>query len=136
MPCRYFEPLHLAADRQYVGARVPLLEEYDGVCHAAGLPVEAEFRFSCCNHGYGRDCGRLPAGAATLLYRYTVAARTGDGLEVLCIEEQQFAPQAWQRVMYVQEGERLEPEISDPCMRAQIVSFCRSYLKKFFSRSN
>ena len=113
---------------------MPLLHEYDGLCHAAegATGVPAEFRFKCCNHGYSRGCcSRFPETELRSGFRYTVVGRTSTGLEVMCVEEQQFAPLRWHSVEFLVEGERLEPELSDRCMRAQVLAFCRSYLKRF-----
>ena len=134
MPCPYFEPVQVASDGRHARARLPLLDEYEGVCHATGIPLAApaELRFACCNHGYSRGCcQRFPGGEARSGIRYHVLRRTPVGLEVLCVEEQDYTPLAWHSMQYFFEGERIEPEAADACIRAQLLAFCRSYLKRF-----
>ncbi|HMF77644.1 MAG TPA: hypothetical protein VK604_18455 [Bryobacteraceae bacterium] len=62
-----------------------------------------------------------------------MAASSGAWLEVLLIEELNYAPAVWQRVKYFTGSELLEPEISDICARAQLLAFCRSFLRHFKS---
>jgi hypothetical protein len=52
-------------------------------------------------------------------------------LEILLVEELHYAPVAWRRVRYFVGSESLEPEVPDVCMRAQVIAFCRSFLKVF-----
>jgi hypothetical protein len=113
MPCPYFEPRQALPQPTYPSARLPLIDEYDGVCHARteALPVEAEGRLRFC-------------------FRFDVVQRSVAGLELLFIEEAFFAPLAWRRLQFVIDGERLEPDPADPCERAQILAFCRSYLRR------
>lgn len=134
MPCPYFEPQRVASDPQHASARLPLLDEYDGLCHAVGAPlaIAVELRFRCCNHGYSRGCcDRFPASEVRSGLRYNVVRRTAASLEILCVEEQHYAPLRWHAVEYFFESERIEPEPADVCMRAQVLAFCRSYLKRF-----
>jgi hypothetical protein len=63
--------------------------------------------------------------------RYNVARRIGDVLEVLCIEEKDYAPLRWQSVEYLVNTAQLKPEIDDASIRAQLLAFCRGYLARF-----
>jgi hypothetical protein len=63
--------------------------------------------------------------------RYEMVKRTPAALELLLVEERDYAPFRWQTVRYSLEGESLEPEISDIAKQAQIRAFCRSYLERF-----
>jgi len=133
MPCPYFEPREAVPQPTYPSARLPLIDEYDGVCRARteALPVEAEGRLRFCNHGNARGaCGHFPLNEQRSSFRFDVVHRSVAGLELLFIEEAFFAPSAWRRLQFVIDGERLEPNPADPCERAQILAFCRSYLRR------
>ncbi|HTU44246.1 MAG TPA: hypothetical protein VMF91_04255 [Bryobacteraceae bacterium] len=124
----------MAAAPKHASARLPLLDEYDGVCRAQPEPVPApaEHRFRCCNHGYSQGlCEILPVAAAHCCFRYTVLAHSSAGLEIICIEEQNYAPLRWHPTQYRVATGCLEPELADVCMRAQALAFCRSYLARF-----
>ena len=134
MPCPYFQPKQVAAEPKHPGARLPLLDEYDGLCHATRerLPIPEQVRFRCCNHGYSRGaCERFPADESRSGLRYDVVRRTGTGLEVVCVEEKDYAPLHWQSIRYFPDTQRIEPELNDICMEAQLLAFCQSYLKRF-----
>jgi hypothetical protein len=139
MPCPYFEPHNIATQRQSANARLPLIDEYNGLCRAASEPIEAplELRFRCCNHGYSKgSCERFPAGEVRSSLRYHVVKRTESTLELVCIEEQNYAPRTWRPVQYFLASECLEPELEDACIQAQAIAFCRSYLKRFPNNSS
>jgi hypothetical protein len=137
MPCPYFEPRQVVASSGNV--RLPLIEEYDGICRASAepLPAPASLRFQCCNHGNSAGtCARFPADATRSSRRFDIAANAVKpdeitSLEVLLVEELQYAPVAWRRVRYSIGSESLEPDILDRCTRAQVIAFCRSFLKIF-----
>jgi hypothetical protein len=133
MPCRYFEPLQIVQIPFHPHARLPLVDEYDGLCHAGGEPVgvHTESRFSGCNHG-NRDnlCGRLPVGSEHAVLRLTVAKQDGEALEVLAIEEANHTPLRWQTVRFLLRSEEIMPDLPAICQRAQLLAFCRSYLKR------
>jgi hypothetical protein len=134
MPCPYFAPNNIVTRSQNVNARLPLIDEYEGSCHASPEPIEApaELRFRCCNHGYSRGCcERLPSGDARSSLRYDVMRQTQSTLDLLCIEEQNYAPLRWRTIHYFLATERLEPELDDACAQAQAIAFCRSYLRRF-----
>lgn len=133
MACPFFEPRRVAASQQYAHARLPLIDEYEGLCRAAADPVAApqELQFRCCNHGYSNGCcAHFPATEERSAMRYSVGGRHGRDLDVICVEEKAHAPLRWQAVHYFEEGERLIPEIGDICLRAQVIAFCRSYFRK------
>jgi hypothetical protein len=134
MPCPYFEPQRVVAQPQHSSARLPLIEEYDGACRAAMAPlaVPAERRFRCCNHGYSYGlCELLPPSAARASFRYTVLRQSAAALDILCIEEQDYAPRRWHSAHYLAATGALETDLADGSMRAQVLAFCRSYLERF-----
>ena len=63
--------------------------------------------------------------------RYEIVGRTAAALELLLLEERDYAPLAWQTVRYILAGELFEPEIADIVKQAQIRAFCRSFLDRF-----
>lgn len=124
----------MAAAPKHASARLPLIDEYDGLCRAQPEPVAAptELRFRCCNHGYSQGlCEILPVAGARSCFRYTVLAHSSAGLEIICIEEQNYAPLRWHPTQYRLATGGLEPDLADHCMRAQALAFCRSYLERF-----
>jgi hypothetical protein len=134
MACPFFEPRQIAPLPEYAAARLPLIDEYDGLCRAReqASPVPAEARFRCCNHGNSRrTCAHFPAGEQRSAFRYEIVSRTAGALELLLLEERDYAPLAWQTVRYFLAGELLEPEIADIVKQAQIRAFCRSFLDRF-----
>lgn len=133
MPCPFFEPRRLAGNPRHPGARLPLFDEYEGFCQAGTAPVIAPeaVRFEHCNRGYSRGCcDRFPPGELRSGLRYDIVERSAAALLVLCIEEQDYTPLRWHSVRYFLEGERLEPEPPDGCVRAQLLAFCRGYLRR------
>jgi hypothetical protein len=133
MPCRYFEPLQIVPIPFHPKARLPLIDEYDGVCHACPDPVAvpADSRFAGCNHGNRENaCGRFPGGGDRSVLRLTVATRDSDALEVFAIEEADHRPVRWHRVRFLLRSEELTPDPGGICERAQLIAFCRSYLKR------
>jgi hypothetical protein len=134
MACPFFEPRQITAMPEYAAARLPLIDEYDGLCRAREQPfaVPAEARFRCCNHGNSRGtCAHFPAGEQRSALRYEIVGRTAAALDLVLLEERDYAPLAWQTVRYVFAGESLEPEIADIVKQAQIRAFCRSFLDRF-----
>jgi len=85
-------------------------------------------RFSGCNHG-----NRIPACNKTQtpheagVLRFTVLGMTTEAMELLMLHEKDHRPIQWQNVTYFLLDERLQPEPSQICERAQVVAFCRSY---------
>jgi hypothetical protein len=134
MPCPFFEPREVAADAHYPKARLPLLEEYDGFCHAADeiRRPPRELRFACCNHGYSRgSCPHFPTSENRSALRFDVLVSNPDLIELLLVSESEHFPINWARYRYCVAAGTLEPEPADICTRAQIMAFCRSYLRRF-----
>jgi len=134
MACPYFEPQHVNASPEHAAARMPLIDEYDGLCRAAGapFPIPSQLRFRCCNHGNSRrTCAHFPAGEMRSALRYEIVGRTAAALELLLVEERDYTPHSWQTIRYFVAGELLEPEVADVVKRAQIRAFCRSFLEHF-----
>ncbi|HEY3458505.1 MAG TPA: hypothetical protein VGK64_28245 [Bryobacteraceae bacterium] len=134
MACPYFEPQHVNASPEHAAARMPLIDEYDGLCRAAGapFPIPSQLRFHCCNHGNSRrTCAHFPAGEMRSALRYEIVGRTAAALELLLVEERDYTPHSWQTIRYSVAGELLEPEIADVAKQAQIRAFCRSFLEHF-----
>jgi len=134
MPCPFFEPQAVVSSPQHPNARLPLLDEYEGTCHAAGdvFPVPFDLRFRCCNHGYSRgSCNRFPLTETRSSVRFNITRATSDFLELLYVEERDYAPLRWHSLCYSVQTEVLEPELSDSCARAQVLAFCRSYRRRF-----
>jgi hypothetical protein len=134
LPCPYFEPTAVADSGRPAEFRLPLILEYEGLCHSAGAlaPVPAEGRFAYCNHGYSHGkCERFPAGEQRACLRYAIRERAPGLLRIVCIEEQDYAPVQWLELTYAIAADRIEPEIGDACIRAQALAFCRAYLLRF-----
>jgi hypothetical protein len=135
MACPYFEPQNIASPATHPGARLPLIDEYDGLCHAgeASFLPAAAHRFRHCNHGnvQGGECSHFPAGDVPGCMRYQVEGRGPLHLELLIIEERQHWPHAWQRVQFEISGEIFRPPLPGQVVQAQALAFCRSYLKRF-----
>lgn len=137
MPCPYFEPIEIAETGEDRSIRLPLLAEYSGRCHAgSGTAIPPETLRFCCNRGYSRGlCDRYPADERRSALRYHLNGRTASTLRVLCIEEENYAPLRWYEVsVSIAEG-RVEPEIDNDCIRAQVVAFCRGWLDRFAAES-
>jgi|SRR5271165_2620309 len=133
MPCVYFEPTAPAADPLHYGTRLPLIEEYDGRCHAmSGAPAAiGQLRWQCCNQGYslGR-CSQFPADGFGGALRYSVTSHMEDSLELVWIEERDHAPFRHGSLHFtISTGCFLETGQDTP-VAAQALAYCRSYLKR------
>ena len=134
MPCPFFEPQRPLVVQPGRAVRLPLIEEYTGICHAVTPPVEApeELRFRCCNHGYSHNvCGHFPPHETRSCSRFDVIERSHEMLNVLYVEERNYAPARWQAIIYRLGTDALEPEVTDACVRAQLLAFCHSFLTRF-----
>lgn len=137
MPCPYFEPLRPVETPQHTNARLPLLQEFDGLCRARLTPevVPGAMRFRFCNQGNSqRECQNYPINRPSASIRFDVLRHSGASIEILMLEEREYAPFAWQRITYQFEGDKLEPETDDPSRRAQILAFCRTFAHQTGSR--
>jgi hypothetical protein len=136
MACPYFEPQRVVMEPTHFNARLPLIEEFDGVCRAQAdpLPVPAGARLRLCNHGNAcGQCGHFPADSSCSSVRFEVLRRSPGGLDLLFVKESRYTPISWDRVTFSASPERLEPEPLDVCQHAQLLAFCRSYLRRYSS---
>jgi hypothetical protein len=118
----------------HLNARLPLIDEFDGVCRAASepVPVPQESRLRLCNHGNaGGKCGQFPAGEIRTAIRFDILRRSGSHLDLLFVEESWYAPLAWRPLTFLIDSERLDPDPPNDCQRAQLLAFCRSYLRHY-----
>jgi len=133
MPCPFFEP-RTPVRTSTPGGRLPLIDEYDGLCHAGPAPGAAPeaIRFRFCNHGNSQgSCSCFPTTEERSCLRYEVIGREPGALRVLCIEEKNYAPMRWFAIRYAINEAQIEPELADLCVSAQVLAFCRSYLSHF-----
>ena len=133
MPCPYFEPRQVAAQPTLPNARLPLIDEYDGICRAKSdeIAVGADVRLRLCNHGNVHGvCAHFPLEQTRSCFRFAVVSRSAAQLDLLFIEEAFYAPLAWRRLTFTIENEELAPPREDPCERAQVLAFCRSYVRR------
>jgi hypothetical protein len=133
MPCPFFEPQQIVDPPTYSHARLPLLDEYDGVCHADHdlIRVPAEMRFSGCNHGNRvPPCNKVQIPQKAGVLRFTVLGMTTEAVEVLMLQERDHRPVSWQNITYFLLDERLQPEPTETCERTQVLAFCRSYTRR------
>jgi hypothetical protein len=138
MPCPFFEPQQRAAKPAYAHARMPLIDEYDGLCHARAQVEQApeNVRFRCCNHGYSRtECTRFPQTESSSALRYSVVRETGELLQVLCIEERDHVPTPRFTIEFNIGDCSLAACDLTLVMQAQALAFCRSYVDRFLRRS-
>ncbi len=145
MSCPFFEPLAVAALPERIpseqgfkqtNGRLPLIEEYDGLCHAASagpsLPVPTELRRTCCNMGNSNGaCSLCPEKFWERSIRFTVSSRSQNTLDVLCIEEERFAPVQLHRLSFSVGDSELIADGPGVTISAQALAFCKSYLARF-----
>ncbi len=139
MPCPLFEPRQRISQSPETMIRLPLIFEFEGVCHAgdhAPTPEHrlrycnpAEHRLRYCNQGYAKGhCASFPDAGPISAVRFDVKSRTPSLLTVLVLEEENYWPRAWSTVEFLIQDRTLRPEIEDTCRRAQILQFCQAYL--------
>jgi hypothetical protein len=135
MPCPLFEPRTKAIPQQSPPPRLPLIYEFEGICHAGESAVSPEHRFHYCNQGNAKGaCTFFPADLSLSALRYTVTRVTPAVLTVLVIEEEDHWPRSCNAVEFIIAEHRLHPEINDVPRRAQLFHFCLSYLEKANAR--
>ena len=130
MPCPFFEPLTIVASVELRNARLPLIEEYAGRCLNLPEPSVEVCGYHC-NHGYARGvCEHFPTDGVNGANRYSLLSRNGEQLNLLFINEEDYAPAATRMLHYsIGTNELLEHDL-DPAIAAQAAAFCRSYLKR------
>jgi hypothetical protein len=134
MPCPVFYPTSQVSEPTRTGGRLPLINEYEGVCKADAEPYtpDPDTLFRCCNHGYSRGaCSRIPLDAAQSSVRYSILGRRDASLQVMCVEETNHEPQKWHRFEYVVETAEVKCDSLTECMRAQAAAFCLAYVRRF-----
>lgn len=132
MPCPLFEPVRRVTPPSGVSLRLPLIFEFEGICHAANEAVDRAHRFRYCNHGNARGrCHSFPPEMLTSALRFNITDRTASSLKVEVVEEENYWPRAWSSFEFLIQDSSLVPEIEDKCRRAQVFHFCRSFLDKF-----
>jgi hypothetical protein len=131
MACPFFEPSDLVKAPRRPGVRLPLLDEYEGLCHASGTVAEPAptMLATACNQGYARACPNHPLADRPSAMRYSVTAQTEQELIVLWIEEQAYEPVRRGTVCFdVRSG--VAAPVPPPAISAQVTAFCRSYLAR------
>jgi hypothetical protein len=130
MACPYFEPSSVAVPASRPGVRLPLIDEYSGLCHAAQLPCEPApaVRPIGCNQGYAHGCANHPSRIAASAMRYSITAQSPEELHIIWIEEQGYAPIRQGTIRFEIRQGKLTPAPESPVMASQLFAFCRSYL--------
>jgi|SRR6476469_7143013 hypothetical protein len=129
MPCPYFEPLEPLAEPSFCNARLPLIEQYGGLCHVCAEPFQSTE--TCCNHGYARGhCERFPSEGRNAAHRFSLLSQGPEELELLFIDEEEYAPAFTRQLHFSVSGNCLSEDDVDFCIAAQALAFCRSYLRK------
>lgn len=141
MPCPFFEPRNIAEEptHRFGFGRLPLIDEYDGVCHLreARPVLDARLRFEACNTGFANSsCSDWNRHLEVLsnrrpVLRFSIQTRQQDILNVTVVEEIGYAPARWRTVTFQAASQTFEPDITEPCERAQLLAFCQSYLQRF-----
>lgn len=135
MPCPLFEPVARVIQERVPAPRLPLIHEFEGICHAGERKIDPDHRFHYCNRGNANgNCANFPATMALTAIRFSVTARTENSLTVLMVEEQNHWPDAWKTIDFLIYEKRVDPDISDVCRRAQMLRFCESYLEQQHER--
>ncbi len=92
MACPFFEPLAVRETGPWTHRpRLPLGDDYSGLCHARpGDPFEPP-EFELCNHGYARGrCQRFPDSCQADAVRFSIAEE--EPLRLVYILEKDHAP--------------------------------------------
>src|SRR5438128_1799213 len=135
MACPFFEPLAPVVHPESRNGRLPLIQEYEGVCHASGTETIASG--SVCNHGYAQgQCERYPNSEPSVALRYSVLHRKGGELQVMCIAEENHSPVRSMRLHFSSDLNGITERDLEACLMAQAVAFSRSYLSIIVSTHN
>jgi hypothetical protein len=131
MPCPLFEPRSRVRPASASDPRLPLIYEFEGVCHGGESVIEPEHRFKYCNRGNARgNCGNFPSTLLLSAIRFAVTSMTAETLSFLVVEEENHWPKSLKKVDFLISEKRLTPDIADSCRRAQAFHFCLSYLDR------
>ena len=63
--------------------------------------------------------------------RFDILGCSEEAIELLVVTERDHAPVDWRHLRFLRSTEEVQPAVSDGPARAQVVSFCRSYLRRF-----
>jgi hypothetical protein len=132
MPCPCFEPQRAITQRTQRNVRLPLIDAYEGQCHAPERPgvPSGDVLFRFCNQGYSRGfCSYFPSGETRSALRYSIQGRSDTVLDVICIEESDHSPVRWFPLKYSLDTDALQPDPADICIATQARAFCRGYLR-------
>ena len=128
MPCPFFSPVQPLTARKIVNGRLPLIEEYEGLCLRRGSGVVVNDR--SCNHGYARGvCDFFPSDLPNGANRYSLVGRSDDVLTLLLIAEEDYAPASSRTLPFSVGGNCLLEDDIEPGILAQALAFCRSHLR-------
>jgi hypothetical protein len=135
MACPFFEPLAPVLHPESRNGRLPLIQEYEGTCHASGTGTNASG--SVCNHGYAQgQCERYPNSEPSVALRYSVLHRNGGELQLMCIAEENHSPVRSMRLHFSSDLNGITERDLEACLMAQAVAFGRSYLRIIASTHN
>lgn len=132
MPCPVFCPTRVADRSLQLLGRLPLIDQYEGICTAHSEPYapDQQTLFRYCNQGYSNGCcSRYPIHEEISCLRYSITRRTSEALQVICVEETAHEPRRWHHFEYLLQASDLKGEAPTECMRAQAIAFCQSYLR-------
>jgi hypothetical protein len=111
-----------------VNGRLPLIEEYEGLCLRRGPGATVNER--SCNHGYARGvCDFFPADQPNGANRYSLVGRSEGVLTLLLIEEEEYTPASSRTLHFSVAGDCLLERDIEPGILAQALAFCRSHLR-------
>ncbi|MFZ0595283.1 MAG: hypothetical protein WAM39_32770 [Bryobacteraceae bacterium] len=130
MACPFFEPVTLAPMANSRNARLPLIREYAGHCARQDGGIQVSDR--SCNQGYARGvCDYFPSSEKNRANRYSLLNRGESELRLLFVIEEDYSPAAIRTLHFSIHQDCLLESDLDPCVSAQALAFCRSYLKAY-----
>ncbi|HZU27725.1 MAG TPA: hypothetical protein VFA04_19495 [Bryobacteraceae bacterium] len=131
MPCPWFCPTRPLEDGRWaVPPRVPLIEPWEGECHAGAEPVtpDNDTARTRCNSGYARGaCDRFAEGRGDAV-RFHVTASAPDRLQILYSYERDCWPSNHGVVEY--DIASSHAECDDAILRKQAEAFALTYRKR------